>query len=84
MAYEHRDNTATLFPNRDRKTDNQPNAKGEGVINGVPVWVSAWTKRDKNGNPWQSLSFTPKDDTAARPKPQQSPAAQEFDDEIPF
>lgn len=61
MAFEQKDNSGSLFKN-DRKTDAaQPNAKGTAKINGVIFYVSAWTKKDKNGNPWQSLSFTPKD-----------------------
>jgi len=61
MAFEQKDNSGNLFKN-DRKTEeSQPNAKGTAKINGVIFYVSAWTKKDKNGNPWQSLSFTPKD-----------------------
>jgi hypothetical protein len=31
------------------------------MIDGVEYWVDAWTKTDKNGKPWQSLSFKRKD-----------------------
>jgi hypothetical protein len=84
MAYEQRDNSGTLWKNDRKTSDNHPNAKGDALIDGRWYWVSAWTKRKQDGEPFQSLSFTPKDDTAARPKPQQSRSQQEFDDEIPF
>ena len=97
MAFEKRDLSGALFKNHKRETDNHPNAKGDCLIDGVEYWVSAWTKKDKNGNPWQSLSFTRKEQQAA-PQPAQrmdpanraSMAAQapagvdDFDSEIPF
>ncbi len=61
MAYEQRDMTGSLFKNDKRENDSQPNAKGTAKIGGVEYYVSAWTKKDKNGNPWQSLSFKRKD-----------------------
>lgn len=63
MAYEQRDNSGSMFKNKDKKEgDNRPNVKGSAMIGGVEYWVDAWTKKDKNGNPWQSLSFKRKDD----------------------
>jgi len=97
MAFEKRDLSGALFKNHKRETDNHPNAKGDALIDGVEYWVSAWTKKDKNGNPWQSLSFTPKDDTPKRQTSErmdpankasmdaQKPAqGADFDDDIPF
>lgn len=69
MAYEVRDNSGTLFKNNKKTKDTQPNAKGEAKIGGVEYWVDAWTRQDKNGNPWQSLSFKRKD-----AQPAQQPA----------
>jgi hypothetical protein len=57
MAYETKDGTGNLFPNKDRKADNQPNAKGEVKVGGVLYECAAWTKRDKNGNPYQFMTF---------------------------
>lgn len=80
MAYEVRDLSGSLFKNDKRTSDNHPNAKGSAMVGGVEYWVSAWTKRDKNGNPWQSLSFTPKEQKA-----EGVPAASFDDDQdIPF
>ena len=60
MAYQQKDNSGSLFKNDRREHEAQPNAKGTALIGGIEYYVSAWTKKDKNGNPWQSLSFTPK------------------------
>ena len=60
MAFEQKDNSGSLFKNDKKEKDSHPNAKGSAKIGGVEYWVSAWTKKDKNGNPWQSLSFTKK------------------------
>lgn len=57
MAYEQRDNSGALFANRKRETEKHPNAIGNAMIGGVRYRLSAWTKTDKNGNKWQSLSF---------------------------
>ena len=62
MPYEQRDNSGTLFVN-DKKTDPKsslPDRKGDGVINGQKVWISAWIKQGKSGE-FLSLSFTPKE-----------------------
>ena len=78
-----------LFRNDKREKDSQPNAKGTCQIEGVEYWVSAWTNTDKNGNPYQSLSFQKKEDVdkagiaQARKAAEPEPAG--FDsDPIPF
>ena len=85
-----REGSGSLFKNTKRDKDSQPNARGECMIGGVIYSVSAWTKKDRNGNPWQSLAFQPKESTAGQyrdardgPGPGKPPAA-DFDDEIPF
>lgn len=85
MAYEIKDNTGSLFPNKDKKTDNHPDRNGSVKIDGVEYWVSGWVKQDKNGNPWLSLAFKRKDSVAAKPAPVQKAASRrDIDDEIPF
>lgn len=66
MAYEIKDMSGSLFKNDKREKDSHPNAKGTAKINGVEYWVSSWTKKDKNGNPWQSLSFQKKIDSKGK------------------
>ena len=84
MAYEQKDMSGSLFKNDQKTTDSHPNAKGTAKIGGVEYWVSAWTKKDKNGNPWQSLSFTAKDKSEAQrlaPRTATTPAP---DEDLPF
>jgi len=83
MAYEQRDNTGSLFKNDKREKDTHANARGSARIDGVDYWVDAWTKKDKNGNPWQSLSFKRKDAKAAAAKPAAPKRALDESD-IPF
>ena len=83
-----RDGSGSLFRNNKRDKETQPNARGDAMIGGVLYEVSAWTKKDKNGNPWQSLAFKPKE---ARPAAEtawgadiRKPAPVDFDDDIAF
>ena len=80
-AYEQRELSGSLFKNAKKVSENQPNATGSALIGGVEYWVSAWTKKDKNGNPWQSLAFTPKDAKAPAERPREIPG---LDQDIPF
>lgn len=59
--YQQKDNSGTLFKNDRRDSESQPNAKGSALIDGVEYWVSAWTKTGRNGEKFQSLAFTRKE-----------------------
>ena len=67
-------------------SSNHPDGKGSAMIGGVEYWVSSWNKKTKDGKPWRSLSFVPKD--AQKPvKQAQKGADSGFDDmsdDIPF
>lgn len=86
MAYENREGSGSLFANRKREKETHPNARGDALIGGVLYEISAWTKTDKNGQKWQSLSFKPKQEraqdagTAYRAAKDGAP----FDDDLPF
>lgn len=84
MTYDNT-NRGALFQNKDRQSDNHPNAKGTLNVEGVEYWVSAWTKTSKAGEKYQSLSVKRKED---KPDPKvderQNPAEAAFDDDIPF
>ena len=62
MGYEPRDNSGTLFEN-DKKQDSgkQPDYKGDAMINGQMVWISAWWKKGRNGD-FLSLAFNVKEE----------------------
>lgn len=58
MSFELRDQNGTLFKNKDKNDENNfPNFRGDCMVNGVKMEVSAWTKRDKNNNVFFSLAF---------------------------
>ena len=81
MAYERKDNSGTMGRNERREKDTHPEYTGQCVINGQPMWISAWVKEGRNGK-FFSLSFRPKQErTEQASRPQPTP---EFDDTIPF
>ena len=61
MTFEIKEGTGQLFKNAKKLNDNHPNNTGSCKIAGVEYWVSAWTKHDKNGGIYQSLSFKVKE-----------------------
>lgn len=61
MAFETRDNSGALFRNDRRENDSQPEYRGDGMVNGEPVWIAAWVKEStKTGKEFFSISFKPK------------------------
>jgi hypothetical protein len=77
--FQQKENSGSLFKNDKREKDTHPNATGSALIGGVEYWVSAWTKKDKNGNAWQSLAFKPKEQNGRRQGGQL-----EQDESVPF
>lgn len=69
MAYEQKENTGSLFQNKEKRSENFPDYSGSLRIDGVDLWISGWRKTSKDGTPWLSLSVKRKDGTAARPDP---------------
>ena len=84
--YTPKDNTATLFKNDFKEKDTQPDLKGDGMINGQLVKISAWRRIASNGKPLLSLSFQAKEEQATKPvaKPAPKQAEPDFDDDMPF
>jgi len=85
MAFSQKDNSGSLFRNDKRASDNHPNLTGSALVNGVPMWVSAWTKEGAKGK-WISLAFKPKEPKEGAAK---KPAPKEYisepdEDSIPF
>lgn len=84
MAYQHKPNSGSLFRNDRREKDTHPHARGDAVIDGVEYWISAWTN-EKNGNKYQSLKFSRKDENR-QPRSESIPQTDDgFEDsDIPF
>ena len=81
MAYEPKDLTGTIFPNKDKRGDNDPDGKGSLVIDGKKYWISAWRNRAKNGEPYTKLALKLDQPRDSR----RSPMPQSDDgDSVPF
>lgn len=89
MAFTLKRGQGSLFPNRDRESDKQPNLTGKLIVPddaqpGDELRVAAWTKESDRGK-WLSLS-------AEKAKPRESMSGDtelaaghdDMDDEIPF
>ncbi len=84
MAYEMKNMTGSLWPNDKKTKESHPDKRGSVKIDGVEYWVSSWDK-NSNGKPWDSLSFTRKEDVQKQEKAESKPeAASTDDDTIPF
>ena len=79
--YTQKPNTGVLFKNNRKEKETHPNTNGTALIDGKTYRISGWTK-EKNGEKYQSLSFTPVD----APKTEGAPAAapKNDDDDLPF
>lgn len=79
MSYDN-NMSGALFRNGKKENDKHPDYRGSCEINNEEYWMSAWLKKDKNGNTYMSLSFQSKE------PPKQVSAPADFDDneDIPF
>lgn len=64
MAYEQRDNSGSIFKNKNPKNEKSAPLSGKAMIGGAMYWVNAWSKTDKNGEKWISFSVTPMNPSA--------------------
>lgn len=88
MAYEHKDNSFTLFKNNKKTDESHADYTGSGLVFGKEVWVNARLKTAKSGVKFMYCTIKPKDADKAQlkaavpPVPQPKPAAD--DDDVPF
>jgi hypothetical protein len=62
MAYEQKQNSGSLFPNKRKEKESHPDLTGTLDVDGVQYWINAWSKTAKtNGEEWLSISIRPKD-----------------------
>ena len=59
-----KNNNGALFKNDRKESDNHPDYKGDAIVEGVPVWISAWVKESKGGVKYMSLAFNAKEPQA--------------------
>jgi hypothetical protein len=65
MAFEQKDNSGAIFVNDHKQEDAHPDRSGSAKIDGVEYWVNGWLKKTKDGKPYLSLSFKPKEQRRA-------------------
>ena len=86
--YDQKDNDLVLFKNDKKETDNHPDYKGSGRVNGVDVWLSAWVNKSKSGQTYMSLKTQNKEQVHQQGVEQVRQAAApvaDFDEEdLPF
>jgi len=96
MAYTPKELTGALFKNDKGDNPARPDYRGDAMINGVHVEISAWIKPlpSDASKRFMSLSFKEKTESPkTKPQPQRSAPAgggsrqtqnENFDDSIPF
>jgi len=81
--FEHREGGMTIFKNSYKEKENQPDYKGEALIDGKKKQVSCWIKQGKNGKFFSCQvqdPYKPAETTAA----EKAHINNDFDDDIPF
>jgi hypothetical protein len=71
--YQQKDNSGSIFRNDKKLSETHPDGKGSCVVDGVEYWISSWTKTDRNGKQYRSLSFQRKEQPASVPQTRQAP-----------
>lgn len=73
-----------MFKNDKGSNPNRPDYKGDAMVNGCHVEISAWVKDGKKGK-FLSLSIGPRRATLpAKKVDPQAPLDRDFDQDIPF
>src|SRR5262249_3892353 len=81
MAFEQKDNSGAVFVNDRKEEDAHPDRTGSARIDGVDFWVNGWLRKTRDGKPYLSLSFRPKQD---KPAASTKPRADDLNDAIGF
>ena len=70
---------ANIFSNKFKKSDKEPDLKGDGEIMDSKISIAGWFKQDKNGNRFLSLSFDDMIEAETAP-PKKNGKKKELDD----
>ena len=87
--YVMKDNSGSLFSNLKKDKDSQPDYRGEVLVNGKKMSLSAWKKQGKKGE-FLSLSFQepyvkPEEKQESKARPVNTSLNNDnFDNDIPF
>ena len=80
MAFEQKDNSGSIWVNDRKEKDTHPDRSGSATIDGRQYWVSGWLRQTKDGKPYLSLAFKPKEEAVDRSKP----IGDALGDSVPF
>jgi uncharacterized protein (DUF736 family) len=86
MAYQHKDNTGSLWENSFKNKDNDPDYRGSGMVNGRERSIAGWKRTTKDGRSYISISFTeprPKTQNPTAPT-KANPSQASPEDDVPF
>lgn len=72
MSYQHKPNSGSLFKNKEKTQDKQPDYKGDGIVNGKEVWLSGWINKKRDGEVYLGIKFEEKQPK----KPEETPPSQ--------
>jgi uncharacterized protein (DUF736 family) len=87
--YVMKDNSGSLLSNLNKDKDSQPDYRGEVLVNGKKMSLSAWKKQGKKGE-FLSLSFQepyvkPEEKQESKARPVNTSLNNDnFDNDIPF
>lgn len=65
--YQTKENSGTLFKNRNKNKDSHPDFNGTVNVEGNEFYISGWTKVNQDGTKRISLSFKPKEQASVQP-----------------
>lgn len=83
MAYEQKDNTGSLFKNKEKEHESHADYTGSVKVGGQEFWLNAWLKKSKAGTAYMSLSVKPKQQRAVG-RPGQPQPVDDPNDPVPF
>lgn len=63
MSEYNNNNQGAIFRNDRKQKDTDPEYKGSVTIAGAEYWVSVWVNKTKEGKPYFSHKYTPKNAT---------------------
>ena len=65
--YQMKENSGTLFKNRNKNKDSHPDFNGTVNVEGNEFYISGWTKVNQDGTKRISLSLKPKEQASVKP-----------------
>lgn len=86
-TFVRKDGTGQLNKNDFKKNDNQPDYRGDAVVDGKPKELSAWVKTNVKGEKFLSISIQDPYDKEDEVKTESIPVRAEqdmADDDLPF